>query len=239
MNNSKIFLSLLFSLVFSISSFAQTLEMEPNNTVNESGIKYITGTGVYHGGLTTQGDGDIWYIPFGSSGTISITFDVAGSGDGAYLQYYAKTSYYDFAAASYKGSINHEATENITLSSNSYYFFVIRGDGASALGGWQFTVNSVATIVGGVVFTNGSSFTPSIIAGNSNQVIGQFNLEENIETVKLTDATIKLNGTRTGLSNFKLWTSTDDAFDSGTDTQLGVTVSADPGDGNTISFNSF
>ncbi|NOX16726.1 MAG: T9SS type A sorting domain-containing protein [Chlorobi bacterium] len=235
----KYIYTILLVVVFSIHSFAQTTESESNNYVNQSGIKYITGTGVYQGTNLPQGDDDIWYIPFGSSGTISITLDNAGAGNDAYLQCYGNSSYYDFSASSYIATINYNSTKSFTLSANKYYFFVVRGSTVSATGPWQFTVNSVGTILGGVVFTDGSAFTPSVAAGNSNQVIGRFKLEENINKVNLTGASIKLNGTRTGLSNFKFWSSNDNAFDAGADTLRGIAVPADPGDGNAVSFNGF
>jgi hypothetical protein len=95
-----------------------------------------------------------------------------------------------------------------------------------------FTVNSAT-----ITFTNGSGFTQSITPGSSNQVIGRFQLTGNISGSYLTGATIKLNGTRSGLSNFKLWSSTDASF--GGDSQVGTTVAADPGDGSSVSFSGF
>jgi len=239
MNKKYLFLVLLISKIFALSSLAQTTEVEPNNVVDDSGIKYITGAGVYQGATTLNNDDDIWYIPFGSSGTISITFDTGGASGGAYLQYYGNSSYYNFDAGSYISSISLGSTKNINLSANTYYFFVVRANTADGIGPWQFTINSVGTIVGGVSFTSGGSFTPNVIAGNSTQVIGRFELEENITGVNLSVASIKLNGTRTGMSNIKLWHSTNSSFEAGTDTQLGSTTVADPGNGNSVSFSSF
>ncbi|MFH1853422.1 MAG: T9SS type A sorting domain-containing protein [Candidatus Neomarinimicrobiota bacterium] len=53
----------------------------------------------------------------------------------------------------------------------------------------------------------------------------------------MTAASIKLNGTRTGMSNVKLWSSADNSF--GGDTQISSTVATDPGTGGTTSFSSF
>ncbi|HPG40290.1 MAG TPA: FlgD immunoglobulin-like domain containing protein [bacterium] len=88
-----------------------------------------------------------------------------------------------------------------------------------------------------ITFTDGSAFTPAITLGSSNQVIGRFTLTGDVDGAALTTASIKLNGVRTGLSNFKLWGSTDGTF--GGDTQLGSTVAADPGNGNSVSFSGF
>ncbi|MCK4529723.1 MAG: hypothetical protein KAU44_00965, partial [Candidatus Marinimicrobia bacterium] len=94
----------------------------------------------------------------------------------------------------------------------------------------------IATFTKGVVltFSDGSSFTPSVTSGSSDQAIGRFQLTGAEDGASLTDASIKLNGTRTGISNIKLWSSTDATF--GSDTQLGSTVASDPGNGNTASF---
>jgi len=90
-----------------------------------------------------------------------------------------------------------------------------------------------------VTFTDGSSYVPSVTMGTTNQAIGRFQLTGDISGANLTDAVIKLNGTRTGMSNVNLWSSTDNSFDSGSDTQLGSTVATDPGAGNSATFSSF
>lgn len=88
-----------------------------------------------------------------------------------------------------------------------------------------------------ITFTNGSGFNQTITPGSSNQALGRFQLTGNISGSSLASATIRLNGARTGLSNLKLWLSSDASF--GGDTQVGSTVAADPGDGNSVSFSSF
>ena len=84
-------------------------------------------------------------------------------------------------------------------------------------------------------FTDGSSYTPSVTVGQSNQAIGRFYLNSS-ETFSFVKAELKLNGTRTGVSDFRLWQSSDATFNSGTDIQLGSMVEFDPGTGNTIVF---
>ncbi|HPG40301.1 MAG TPA: T9SS type A sorting domain-containing protein [bacterium] len=90
-----------------------------------------------------------------------------------------------------------------------------------------------------VTFTNGSAFTSAVTPGNGNQALGRFQLTGSATGATLTAASIKLNGTRTGLSNLKLWSSTNNTFESGSDTQLGSTVAVDPGDGSSASFSGF
>jgi hypothetical protein len=96
----------------------------------------------------------------------------------------------------------------------------------------SFTTSNVT-----VTFTDGSGFATNGTKGNSNQVLGRFRLAGDVSGSSLTAASIKLNGTRTGLSNLKLWLSTDATF--GGDTQMGSTVAADPGDGASVSFSGF
>ena len=88
-------------------------------------------------------------------------------------------------------------------------------------------------------FTDGSSFSQAPTLGSTNQAIGRFHLVGNSSGASLTSVSIKLNGTRSNISNFKLWYSTDASFNSETDVQIGATVLTDPGDGNSVSFSSF
>ena len=87
-------------------------------------------------------------------------------------------------------------------------------------------------------FTNGSSFNQSVTQGQTDQAIGRFALKANADGATFDGVWIQLNGTRTGVSNFKLWESSDNSFSSGSDTQIGSTVSSDPGDGNYVWFLS-
>jgi len=89
-----------------------------------------------------------------------------------------------------------------------------------------------------VTFTDGSSYGPgNPTPGETDQAFGRFALTGAATGNSLTAATIRLNGTRTGATNFKLWSSSNNSF--GSDTQLGSTVAADPGTGNTVSFSGF
>ncbi len=101
------------------------------------------------------------------------------------------------------------------------------------------TVDMGAYENAGISFTDGSSFTPEGLSASNNQAIGRFQLKGSTSGASLTDASIKLNGTRTSVSNIKLWASTNASFESGSDTQLGSTVASDPGDGGSATFSSF
>ena len=89
-----------------------------------------------------------------------------------------------------------------------------------------------------VTLTNGSSFSTSPTPGQINQPIGRFALRTNSLGASLDGIWVKLNGTRTGASNFKLWESSDNSFNSSSDIQIGLTVPTDPGDGGDIRFLS-
>jgi Concanavalin A-like lectin/glucanases superfamily/Carboxypeptidase regulatory-like domain/Dockerin type I domain len=86
-------------------------------------------------------------------------------------------------------------------------------------------------------FTDGSSFSPNVTPGQDTQLIGRFQLSGASVGATLAGVAIRLDGTRTGISNLKFWQSSDDAFDAGMDTQLGYTIHADPGDGSSITFS--
>ncbi|APF19568.1 hypothetical protein Calab_0044 [Caldithrix abyssi DSM 13497] len=91
-----------------------------------------------------------------------------------------------------------------------------------------------------VIFTNGSNYVPGgLTPGAINQPFGRFSLSTESGSSRFVGANFVLNGTRSGASNFKLWSSTDASFDPSTDIQLGATVLNDPGDGNSISFSDF
>ena len=89
-----------------------------------------------------------------------------------------------------------------------------------------------------ITFTDGSDFTPNITRGQINQPLGRFQLTPDVTGASFTNVSIQLNGgTRTGLSNLKLWSSSDDSF--GGDIKLGSTVVNDPGNGYSVSFSNF
>ncbi|HNW50676.1 MAG TPA: choice-of-anchor D domain-containing protein, partial [Prolixibacteraceae bacterium] len=84
-------------------------------------------------------------------------------------------------------------------------------------------------------FTSGASFSPgNPTAGTTNSPVGRFYLDADIAGASLTSATITVSGTRTNVTNLKLWSSTDATFNSGSDTQLNS-----QSDGSTVSFSGF
>jgi hypothetical protein len=103
--------------------------------------------------------------------------------------------------------------------------------------GWNITDGGME--VPSVTFTDGSGYSSSLYGDIENQPFGRFSLSASETGAELGGVTLTLNGTRSSLSNFKLWASSDNTFSSGEDTQLGSTVASDPGDGNTVSFSGF
>ncbi len=125
------------------------------------------------------------------------------------------------------------------LTPNTNYVF--QGVGYFSQGGSPVssTTKSLKTPIS-CIFIDGSGYVTSVSHGNTDQPIGCFwlNAGEGVDNSNsLNSVSIKLNGIRTGASNFKLWESDDNAF--GGHTQIGSTIAADPGDGGIINFNSF
>lgn len=130
-------------------------------------------------------------------------------------------------------------TANITglAPGTTYYVRAFATNTGGTSYGDQFSFSTVSVTC---TFTSGSSYTPIIVKGNPNQPIGRFQLSGANSGASLTVAVIKLNGVRSGASNFKLWYSADNTFDPGAKiSSLLGTVAADPGTGNTISFSGF
>lgn len=119
----------------------------------------------------------------------------------------------------------------VTNGTNNYWARDDTKNGGYPYLSWQ-------TFPYSVTLTNGTAYSPSITNGQTNQALGRFALSTNSLGAYFNTVWIKLNGTRTGATNFKLWESSDNAFDAGSDTQIGTTVSADPGTGGTIWFLS-
>jgi hypothetical protein len=107
----------------------------------------------------------------------------------------------------------------------------------SIIEGYYPTLRNVTPSPINITFENGMQFVPEVTPGNINQAIGRFKLIAESSGAHLKRTTIILNGERTGLSNFKLWKSTDNTFNSAADTQYGLTIENDPGVGGKVSFS--
>src|SRR5687767_12428485 len=73
------------------------------------------------------------------------------------------------------------------------------------------------------------NFTAAPVKGQTSQVLGQVRIVPAAAvSAELDFFGVTLAGSRAGLSNFKVYTSTDATFDGG-DPQFSITVAADPG----------
>ena len=105
--------------------------------------------------------------------------------------------------------------------------------------GWRLPDNSATSIsvvdYPQVDFTGGTGFSPaSPTGGTNNNPIGRFFLDADTAGAALTAVTINAAGTRSGISNLKLWSSTDATFNAGSDTLLNS-----QSDGSTVTFSGF
>lgn len=92
----------------------------------------------------------------------------------------------------------------------------------------------VATTI--IYFTPNGSFT--VTPGGTDQKFGAFNLY-GASNKDFTGISIRLDYTRTGVSNFKLWVDANRDGEPDVEGQLGSTVTSDPGVGQSISFSGF
>ncbi|MBN1968421.1 MAG: S8 family serine peptidase [Candidatus Delongbacteria bacterium] len=69
-----------------------------------------------------------------------------------------------------------------------------------------------------ITFTNGLSFNAEVMNGSNNQAIGRFTLNSAALGCQFTAISVQISGEYNGLSNFKLWESTDNSFDFEEDT---------------------
>jgi len=114
---------------------------------------------------------------------------------------------------------------------------VTGGSGSWIHGGALGTGNPLSTqlSVANMTYTSGSAFVaPNGTPSTNNNVIGRFLLLGSTEGGVLQAVTVSLSGTRSGVNNVKLWSSTDNSFSSGSDIQLSSKT-----DGSSITFDSF
>jgi hypothetical protein len=78
------------------------------------------------------------------------------------------------------------------------------------------------SVTNNVLFTDGSAYLPPVLApSTSNNPVGQFFLDSGATGSNLTALTVALGGSSpSGITAVKLWSSTDAAFDAGSDVQL-------------------
>jgi hypothetical protein len=184
----------------------------------------ITITVSISGKVFDFGSFDIYDEATEGGATYSILTSKGGTGSGPVTPSDAHDTH------TYSGA-NFTGISSFTLTFNT------GSPGIAAVSIDNLILNNIANPSATITFANGSGFAPSITKGSANQALGRFQLTGDISGAALTAASIKLNGTRTSLTNLKLWSSTDATY--GGDTQVGSTVAADPGNGSSVSFSSF
>ncbi|MGE5362698.1 MAG: DUF5050 domain-containing protein [Bacteroidota bacterium] len=219
--------------------YYETLYDNANNRVFRTNADGTNMTVIYNNcpkiSALAAGAGYVYYSFYDSPWTLNRA-DYNGAG---------KTAIYTPSA----GSVD-ECTYDATIGKIFFYDNNVGGskviyrsdpDGAnrtSVFTGFTQKVNTLsAPTMRSIAFTDGNGFTQSITPNSTNQVLGLFRLTAASGGAVLTEASVKLNNVRTGLSNLKLWSSADPSF--GSDSQLGSTIASDPGDGGTVTFSGF
>ena len=140
---------------------------------------------------------------------------------------------------SYSRNTDYSVSTSVLTNGSSYTLDIVHAVSGTTMPADTSLADYSATFtkIADVEFTDGTAFTPAITTGNSDELIGRFQLQADVTGANLTDAAIDLSGIRSGFSNLKLWASTDASYDVG-DTQLGSTIAIDP-QASTAEFSSF
>lgn len=119
---------------------------------------------------------------------------------------------------------------------NPYTTFSFKVNDGTDYSASSYTMTINVTPVVDVTFTDGSSYSPpSALPSTNNNPVGRFLLTGDIAGASLSALTVSFVSSPSGVTAVKLWSSSDNAYDSGTDTQLSSTTVS----GNTASFSSF
>ncbi len=181
-------------------------------TVNFVNVKSVCATDV-------DGDGDV---------------DVLGASDGTSgIAWFENDGIQNFTLHTIDGNFDNAV---------SVFPSDIDGDGDIDVLGASNVVDEIAywsnngTPVKTASYTYGNSFAPDVVKGNPDQAIGRFYLDAANE-FSLNRVEIYLDGEHAGLSNFKLWQSADEIFNSASDTRLGEIFTWDPGNAGIVTFD--
>lgn len=152
-----------------------------------------------------------------------------------YWVYYSRLGTYNLT--SYNWYIDGQLRDE--HGSGDYYFYHSDASTCPASGWASGSGNGTGTGVPAITdypnvsFTNGASFNPgNPIANTTNKPIGRFYLSGELAGASLTAITINASGTRSGVSNLKLWSSSSATFSAGSATQL----NSQP-DGSSVTFS--
>jgi len=122
------------------------------------------------------------------------------------------------------GTSNTSVSKGLTgLTPNTTYHYRVVGVNTT---GTTDGLDQTFATSNGLAFTDGSSFTPPFANPNStNNPVGRFLLAPNGSGATLSSVTVTFSGSPSGVSGVKLWSSSDNTFDSTSDSQVGTTQS--------------
>ena len=242
---------LLYFLIISTSILAQTAHTDNFNSAPFSGNPTSFTTGSPSAGLSYNGSNcdfgwDLGEVNAAANPGVSASVTIT-SRDGKAFYFNSIKIEPPYGSITITGS----GVESFTINVSGGSPYVSRSPSGGSKLVTQVTIASVAphdfwiyiddvsTTLGYsvITFNDGNSFTQSITSNSTNQVIGRFFLNADYSGAELTSATINFEGTPTGISNFKLWSSSDANF--GGDTQIGSTIANYPGNGGSINFTGF
>ena len=207
-----------------------------NNTASGSGGgAYLYGGGTLSNSILWGNTGDSGNDIY-DNGENTIQYSCASDGmNDAVLSTTSDPLFIDANNDNYRIFVNSPC---LNTGSNSYDYGSTDLDGNSRI--QCGTVDMGAYENEGIAFTDGSAYSTTLLLGVQDQAFGRFQLKGSTTGGALTGSMIRLDGTgpRIGISNFRLWSSTDASFESGSDTPLDL-VEDDPGIAGAIEFSGF
>ncbi|MCK9407818.1 MAG: T9SS type A sorting domain-containing protein, partial [Bacteroidetes bacterium] len=137
-------------------------------------------------------------------------------------------------AAIDSGKLKFKPAANGNGSPYTTFSFKVNDGTDYSTSSYTMTIN--VTPVVDVTFTDGSVYAPqSASPSTNNNSVGRFLLTGDIAGASLSALTVSFVSSPSGVTAVKLWSSSDNAYDSGTDTQVSSTTVS----GTTASFSSF
>ncbi|MFA6470356.1 MAG: T9SS type A sorting domain-containing protein, partial [Bacteroidota bacterium] len=137
-------------------------------------------------------------------------------------------------AAIDSGKLKFKPAANGNGSPYTTFTFKVNDGTDYSTSSYTMTIN--VTPVVDVTFTDGSVYAPpSASPSTNNNSVGRFLLTGDISGASLSALTVSFVSSPSGVTAVKLWSSSDNAYDSGTDTQVSSTTVS----GTTASFSSF
>ena len=181
---------------------------------------------LYVSGIDTPAAAEGVYVPDGTYGALGLT------------KYKHETQTYYLYNDAYGTTdddywvIDNNFSDEMPPQGDDVYFWIESEAAVPPTSGYTAALGtssgglSVVSATASVTFANGSSYSPgNATANTTNNPLGRFLLTGNISSASLATAKITIAGTRSGVDNLKLWSSTNNVFNAGDDTQLEIETS--------------